>query len=416
VSPHIIKNLIYVHQLITDNQVSIEFDPSGLSVKDLHMRNVIVRCNSSGWLYPLFPPTPSLALLAGASLSTLWHRRLGHLGFEALSRLVLSCNKLELETLFHACQLGHHIRLPFSTSRSRATKNFDLIHCDFWTSPVISVSGYKYYFVILGDCSHYLWTFPLHLKSDTFQTLSDFFAYVKTQFSCTIKSVKCDNGHEFNNSTAHTIFLHHGVTMRLSCPHTSPQNRRAEHIISTTNDIMRPLMFQASIPAAYWAEDLHTATYLLNLRPTKTLSFTTSHFTLFKVHLDLSHLQVFRCKCYPNLAATTAHKLTPRSVVCVFLGYPQEHKGYRCLDLASNQIIISRHVLFDESSFPFVEISDPPSSSFDFLSELDCTPLPIGTNSLAGSSGTAALMVLRLKLLPVVPGSSPHRHPWRQWS
>jgi hypothetical protein len=45
-------------------------------------------------------------------------------------------------------------------------------------------------------------------------------------------------------------------------------------------------------------------------------------------------------------------------------------------------------VLFDESSFPFAEISDSPSSSFDFLSELDCTPLPIGTNPLAGSFGT----------------------------
>jgi hypothetical protein len=45
-------------------------------------------------------------------------------------------------------------------------------------------------------------------------------------------------------------------------------------------------------------------------------------------------------------------------------------------------------VLFGESSFPFAEIFDPPSSSFDFLSELNCTPLPIGTNPPAGPSGT----------------------------
>jgi hypothetical protein len=70
-------------------------------------------------------------------------------------------------------------------------------------------------------------------------------------------------------------------------------------------------MFQASIPAAYWVKVLHTATYLLNLRPTKALPFNTSHFVLFGVHPDLSHLCVFGCKCYPNLAATAAHKLTP---------------------------------------------------------------------------------------------------------
>jgi hypothetical protein len=38
---------------------------------------------------------------------------------------------------------------------------------------------------------------------------------------------------------------------------------------------MRSLMFQASIPAACWVETLRTATYLLNLCPTKNLSFAT---------------------------------------------------------------------------------------------------------------------------------------------
>jgi hypothetical protein len=51
---------------------------------------------------------------------------------------------------------------------------------DLWTSPVVSVSGSKYYLVILDDFTHYLWTFPQKLKSDTFTTLSHFFAYVST--------------------------------------------------------------------------------------------------------------------------------------------------------------------------------------------------------------------------------------------
>jgi hypothetical protein len=73
------------------------------------------------------------------------------------------------------------------------------------------------------------------------------------------------------------------------------------------------------------------------------------------------------------------HKLAPRSSLCVFLGYSENHKGYRCLDLDSNRLIISRHVVFDESSFPFAEKFDPlPSSDFDFLSEFNAMPLPIG--------------------------------------
>jgi hypothetical protein len=168
VSPNIIKNLISVRQFTTNNQVSVQFDLYGLSIKDLCTWSVIVRCNSIGRLYPLWLPTssPSNALLTGTTPSTLWHRRLGHLGFDSLSWLIPSCNKPVLDTLCHACQLGHHVRLLFATSHSCATNKFYLIHYDLWTSPVLSVSGYKYYLIILDDYFHYCWTFPLCLKSD----------------------------------------------------------------------------------------------------------------------------------------------------------------------------------------------------------------------------------------------------------
>jgi len=53
VSPQIIKNLISFRQFTTDNNCSVEFDPAGCSVKDLASQKVILRCNSSGPLYPL---------------------------------------------------------------------------------------------------------------------------------------------------------------------------------------------------------------------------------------------------------------------------------------------------------------------------------------------------------------------------
>jgi hypothetical protein len=151
-----------------------------------------------------------------------------------------------------------------------------------------------------------------------------------------IKSLQCDISCKFDNASTRTFILRQGVTMRMSCPHTSPQNWCTELITHTMNDVMHSLMFQASIPAAYWAEALRSATYLLNLRPTKTLDFDTPHFALFGVHPNLSHLRVFGCKCYPNLSTTAPNKLAPRSIVSVFLGYPSEHKGYHCLDLATN--------------------------------------------------------------------------------
>ena len=131
---------------------------------------------------------------------------------------------------------------------------------------------------------------------------------------------------------------------------------------------MRSLLFQASLPPSYWVEALHTATYLLNRLPTTTLNSATPFFALHAQHPSYSHLRVFGCKCYPNLSATAPHKLSPRSTMCVFLGYSSDHKGYRCLDRSSNRVIISRHVIFDETSFPFAEsISALTPHELDFF-------------------------------------------------
>src|SRR6185312_4448899 len=167
--------------------------------------------------------------------------------------------------LCHACQLGRYVRLPFSSSSSsHATHAFDLVHCDLWTSPVLSLSGYKYYLVVVDDFSHYSWTFRLRAKSETFPTILHFFAWVSTQFGLTIKTVQCDNGREFDNSTSRSFFLARCVPLRMSCPYISPQNGKIERMIRTTNDVMRTLLIQASLPPRFWAESLHTANYLLN--------------------------------------------------------------------------------------------------------------------------------------------------------
>ncbi|WVZ52585.1 hypothetical protein U9M48_003633 [Paspalum notatum var. saurae] len=364
VAPHMVHNLLSIRQFTADNSCTVKFDSSGLTVKDLASRRPLLRCDSAGPLYTLRFPTsaaspssssPSAAFVATTS-STTWHRRLGHPGRDVLAQLSrsadLPCTRAPDEHLCHACQLGRHVRLPFSTSSSHADCIFDLVHCDLWTSPVLSISGYKYYLVVVDDFSHYSWTSPLRFKSEAFSTLSHFFAWVSTQFGLTIKAVQCDNGREFDNNASRS-FLTRGVQLRMSCPYTSAQNGKAERMIRTTND--------ASLPARFWAESLYTATYLLNRLPSTASPAPTPHHALFGNPPRYDHLRVFGCACYPNTSATAPHKLAPRSTRCVFLGYSPDHKGYRCFDLTSRRVLISRHVVFDESDFPFSSTTTPAS-------------------------------------------------------
>jgi hypothetical protein len=176
----------------------MEFKPFGLSVKDLSPQNMITRCNSSEPLYMMcLPSHPALSSPASApstlvaSTST-WHRRLGHPSVDALCKLSHDSDVVfsrSTHNLCHAYQLGHHIHLLFVSSNSRADNNFDLIHYDLWTSPIVSISSYKYSLVILDAHSHFVWTFPLSVNLTPFSLV------------------------KFFGLCLHTVWLHHQ-----SCP------------------------------------------------------------------------------------------------------------------------------------------------------------------------------------------------------
>jgi transposase InsO family protein len=117
------------------------------------------------------------------------------------------------------------------------------MHCDLWTSPIPSFTGFKYYLIVLNDFSHYVWTFPLRHKSDVNATIQNFYALVQNQFRCTIQSLQCDNGTKFINSTLRQFLITRGVTYRLSCPYTSAQNGKVERALRTVNDVLHTLLF-----------------------------------------------------------------------------------------------------------------------------------------------------------------------------
>jgi hypothetical protein len=123
VAPHITHNLLFVRRFTTDNACSIEFDPSGFSVKDLATKTPLARCDSVRPLYTLWPSSTGVSpppVPVSTTTSTTWHRRLNHPRPDVMTKissiLDSSCNMAHFEGLCRACQLGQHTRLPFTTS------------------------------------------------------------------------------------------------------------------------------------------------------------------------------------------------------------------------------------------------------------------------------------------------------------
>lgn len=119
---------------------------------------------------------------------------------------------------------------------------------------------------------------------------------------------------------------------------------------------------------AFWAEALATETYLINRRPCHATGTITPYQLLLGITPNYGKLRVSGCCCYPNISATAQHKLDCRSTPCIFIGYPADHRGYRCYDATTRRVITSRHVTFDEQVFPFCDAATttapprPPST------------------------------------------------------
>jgi Reverse transcriptase (RNA-dependent DNA polymerase) len=110
---------------------------------------------------------------------------------------------------------------------------------------------------------------------------------------------------------------------------------------------------------------------------TAAISFNTHFQLLFNKPHDYQFFKVIDCICYPYTRPYSSHKLQPRLIACVFLGYFSVYKGYKCLDLSTNCVYISRHVVFDEFSFPFKDFDSSGNTAVTAANSSSSHNLPL---------------------------------------
>jgi transposase InsO family protein len=314
-----------------------------------------------------------------------WHSRLGHPAESVINRLLQQSllpytGSVKHTQLCDSCQVSKSKKLPFLSSDRVSTHPLDLIHSDVWTSPVVSIGGCKFYVVFIDDYSRFSWMFPLRQKSEVLICFTKFKNLVENFFSCKIKQIQIDNEGEYVSAAFQTFTTTHGILHRLTCSYTSEQNgvseRKHRHITETELS----LLAQSGLSSSYWVDAFLIATYLINRMPTAVLDNVSHFFKLFQKHHDYSLLKTFGCVCYPLLRPYMSHKLHFRSKKCVFIGYSNIQKGYRCFDPQTNRVYISRQVLFDESHFPAKNLLAAPCLALDAPSR-SIAPIPSGNFS-----------------------------------
>lgn len=239
-----------------------------------------------------------------------------------------------------------------------STRPLERIHCDLWgPSPVLSSQGFRYYVIFVDNFSRFTWFYPLKLKSDFVSVFQSFQKLVENQFKKKITQFQCDGGGEFVSTRFLTHLADCGIKQLLSCPHTPQQNGLSERKHRHITELGLTMMFNGKVPQQLWVEAFFTANFLGNLLPSSVLPDDKSPFeVLYNKAPVYTSLRVFGCKCFPYLRPYMINKMDPKSLACVFLGYNEKYKGYRCYFPPTGRVYISRHVIFDEEHFPYADL------------------------------------------------------------
>jgi hypothetical protein len=384
------KNLISIHRFFYDNDCYFKMDANGFYMKDNKTEKVLLTGSSFDGLYHI-QTSPSIvrqiACYGKRTTQDVWHARLGHPSHSIFTTLL---NKYHIpldgaivsNKNYHICPLGKSCRLPFEDRQSHAQFQLALLHLDLWgpapissnfsyryyffivkhldlwgPTPISSNFGYHYSFFIVDDNTRFSWLYPLAKKSKVLTTFIHFKKLVEYRFSSHIKQSQIDDEGEFTSKLFLTFLRDHEISHQISCPYTPQQNgvveRKHRHIVA----MRLYLLAQSRLPHNFWVEAFSIVVFRINRLPTPKLDHISPYEKLLQRTLDYTFLKSFGYACFPHMVPYNRHKLSFKSVPCVFIGYDDHYKGYRCLDPVSGRIYISRNVVLMRQTSPTSNLS-----------------------------------------------------------
>lgn len=285
------------------------------------------------------------------------HRRLGHLGFDNVRRLVTQGMVEDISKLTgtqefcESCALGKAHRLPFPNNKTTVNNVLDLIHSDVCGPLPSSIGGKRYFVTFTDDHSRRKFLYLLSAKSEVLPSFLEFKASVEKETGRQIKIIRSDNGGEYTSLDFQRYLTTEGITAQTSTPYTPEQNGLSEQGNRTIVEKIRPMLKAAGMSNGFWAEAALTATYLGNVSPHAALNDKTPMEVWSKKRPHILGIREFGTIAYAFIPKALRKKLDDKSDKCVLLGYAVGSKAYRLWRISDHRVIISRDVQFNEGSY-----------------------------------------------------------------
>lgn len=360
--PEIPYNLLSVKKM-QQAGMTVVFNQNG-DVQILHEGKLVTRGESLNNLIGLKFKLEKCALSSSNKLANnnydLWHQRLGHIGKskfleikskQMFSDIELLYRVLPNDNLCEACINGKQSCLPFNKSKFKVIKRpLFIVHTDV-CGPITpeTVDSKNYFVIFVDEFTHYCVTYLIAHKSDVFAAFRDFVAKSEAHFNLRMVNLYCDNGGEYLSNEMKEYCVQKGISYHLTVSHTPQLNGVSERMIRTLTERSRAMISGAKLDKKFWGEAVLTATYLINISPTKALKSDNTPFELWHGKKpQLKYLKVFGSTVY-FINKTRKTKFDEKSLKGILVGY--EPNGYKVWEVVSEKFVKVRDVIVDEINF-----------------------------------------------------------------
>ncbi|GJY46946.1 putative ribonuclease H-like domain-containing protein [Tanacetum coccineum] len=242
----------------------------------------------------------------------LWHRRLGHLNFKTMNKLVkgnlvrgLPSKIFENDQTCVACQKGkHHKASCKSKTENSISLPLHLLHMYLFGPTFVKILMKKMYcLVVTDDFSRFTWVFFLATKDETSGILKSFITGIENIVDHKVKVIRS---------------------------RTPQQNRVAERRNKILIKAAKTMLTDSKLPNTFWAEAVNTACYVQN-----------------RVFVD--HLRKFDGKADEGF----------------FVGYSLNSKAFKVFNSRTRIVEENLHIRFSENT------SNVVGSGPDWLFDID---------------------------------------------
>nr|GEW41377.1 hypothetical protein [Tanacetum cinerariifolium] len=268
-------------------------------------------------LHNVVPSGDLTILFAKASIdeSILWHRRLGHVNFKTMNKLVK----------------GNLVRgLPL--------KIFENDH-----TCVACQKGKQHKATLTDDFSRFGWVFFLATKDETSKVLKLIITAIENQINKKVKVIRCDNGMEFKNMDLDEFCEMKGIKREYSNARTLQQNGVAERNNRTLIDA------NLLLPITFWAEVVNTACYVLN-RALVTKPHNQTPYKLLNGRSPrLDFMRPFNCPVTILNTLDPLGKFKGKADEEFLVGYSVTSKAFRVFNTKTKKVKENMHVRFLEN-------------------------------------------------------------------